>query len=897
MAAFTGQLGTADSQFGNIQLGTTSTEIAEHWIALSGSSTTTGAIVLQRLRFFTAVGASTSQGTVFFTRVSDAYAAAGASSSAGTLTFTLVPPPLFIASGASVSAGTVFLARIHKLSALASSSSTGSVVFRLFVAPYVPGVLGLTHVFTSGDGLTTRTLPDPSATFPRQVVGGFQALGQAPGGFISATGEISQAEFDANPLIYTWGTTWRILNADDSNRVVWAGRLTDPQVSGGKAVLHAEGWGAQADKEFDHLLWQTRDLDKWTVADSDPFNYDTDRKIQAEVVGRGIRFKVRRKEVFKRNNAGSPTSWSTGVVFWAPQVDLNRIKFTIDKERDADAYDIQLLRATGPSGALTLVATYSLGSGGPTTVSETITGNPDLLMLRMRRQSEDGKTRAFRCVIKDVKVNGLAGTSDTYTVDQVVSDIAARIGGNTDGIEPVTQNALPLDVEDSSAGAILDELGLLVNRNWGIEDNGTTKAWMFKRWDAQTWVLATPQSPVEVLPVERFNQVRVPYRYPGGVKAYLKRTASPNPFAAGFNVKQIDLDDPLPPEDIAAAFAQNLADDLGQERYAGTATFVSVEDDAAPGVLTSGWRVKAGDRLKLPNNNDLILRIEEVTYSDEVVTVRFSESNPLLERVLRRRNLILARGRGNAWATLGGFDLERPSVPTGVTLAFKEAERRGGRRKFHAVLDWNAVTEDIEGNGTAIQRYVAHFQPVDASGVPIPELDGGGITKKVIDRNNDNDPDTEDIATKAILRNLEHPHSWRWRARVKAVDVLGEKSYLSAWTPYAKPATFGPPDPTNLTVKLQPARDRIVGEWDALDPTELDTDGSPVLDRRIAYFEVRLRRRLKANPGDPFVTYRGPRKVGKRTEFAFKDIAQMGRYRWRYQVRSGDAYGNTTSWT
>lgn len=754
-----------------------------------------------------------------------------------------------------------------------------------------PAPVGLYHEFSTATGSRIIGVAGQAAA----RLDGFEAIAQAPGGFAAAKGRISQAELESAPSIYQWGTTWRVRNADDSDRVVWAGRLTDPQVSGGVATLQGQGWGTLADKDFDHLLWQTRDLDRWTVADSDPHNYNgnVSRRIAADVNGRRIRFKVARKEVFKRNNAGSPSEWKTGVVFWAPRVNLKHISFNIEKERTTSDYVVELLKATGPSGALTLVATYSLGAGQPTAISQAITGSPDLLMIRVKRSSQTDKARALKILIKDVRVNALAGSNTTYTTDQVLKDVAARIGGTTTMVDASSKNALPLDVEDVSAGALLDELALYDDRYWGVEDDGNSKQWRYHSWTSRTWTLTQERAPVDIYPLERFNKVRVPHRYPGGVKDHVTATASPNPLT-GNVVLQVDLDDPLPPEDIALAFAQNIANYMGQKRFGGTATFTEVQ--GGDGVTRSAYRVRAGDTLVLANYGNLALRVAEVSYTDAGhVTARFADTHPLLERLQRRRRLILARGRSNAWATIGGFDLERPSVPSGVMLGFREAERRGGRRKFHAVLDWSAVTEDIEGNGTAIQRYVAQFRPVDASGTPIPETSGGGIHKVVIDRKNDDDPETSDIPTKAILRNLDHPHKWRWQGRVLAVDVLGEKSVYSGWTPYAKPATFGPPDPINLSVTMNAKTKQVSADWEAPDPEELDSDGLPTLDRRIAYFEVRLRRRLRGS-SDPWVTYRGPKRVGSKTEHTFKNVYQQGRHRWRYEVRSVDHYGNTTSW-
>lgn len=680
-------------------------------------------------------------------------------------------------------------------------------------------------------------------------------------------------------------------------RVVWAGTLDDPQVVGGIVTLHADGPAKKADKLFNHWLWQTRDESQWSPGDQTPFNYDADQQIEARVVGRELRWKVAHGTPFKKK-AGVPASWSTPLVFPAPEVDINRIAFTIDKERVTSEYTLEILRATFPSGALTSVSDLPLSTGSPTTIDLTIPNNPDQIVARLKRTSETKKSRGFRLRLKDVRVNGMA-VGDDYKTHQVALDIAGKLGGTTTGIQTSTRNAMPLDVEDASAGEVLDELALLDDWYWGIEHDGTNKAWKYQPWDTKTWVLTEARSPVSLLPLPRYGKVRIPFRYPGGVRRFKTYTATGAPATA--DTYQLDLDDPLPTEEIVDILGPNIAEYLWDTRFFGQATFLEVEDLATPGVKVSASRVRMGDRLKLSYYSDRTLRVSEVGYEDAsssddtkvLCTASFPEHHPLVERLTRRRKLMLARGRGQARATLSGLGLAEPLAPV-LTVGFEEQEVRGGRRAFNGVIDWATITEDVEGNATAIRRYYIERRPVDASDVVIPRAQGGGRKGMWI---KDPDGGLDDVPTQALFEKLAHPHKWKWQFQGYSEDVLGKMSAPSGWSTAVKPAAFGPPDPTGLAVKLQPKRDRIVGEWNADDPSENDTDGSPVLDRRIAYFEVRLRRRLKANPGDPFVTYRGPRKVGKRTEFAFKDIAQMGRYRWRYQVRSGDAYGNTTAWT
>lgn len=596
---------------------------------------------------------------------------------------------------------------------------------------------------------------------------------------------------------------------------------------------------------------------------------------------------------------GRDPVWQSGLAYWAPTADLSRIAFDIEKDRNDSSYELQICTATGPDGNLTVVRTIQLSAGGGSHIVESLPGTPDLVLVRLRKTAEEKKARAFKVKLKNVRVNGMA-TGDVYTTDQVVADIAARIGGTTAGIQSSVRNAMPLDIEDGSAGEVLDELALLDDWYWGIEHNGTERAWRYGPWSTKTWVLTEPRARVELHPVARYGKVRVPFRYPGGKRHFKTYTAAGAPDTA--ETFQLDLQDPLPPEELADVLGPNIAEYLWETRFHGTATFLEVEDADDPGIAVPASRVRMGDRLQLANYDDRIPRIANIRYEDAsssdlarvLVTATFPEHHPLVKRLMKRRSLLLARGRGQASATLGGLGLADP-LPPELVIGFEEEDIRGGRRAFNAVIDWDPITEDVDGNATAIRRYYIERRPVDpVTEEPIPRAQGGGRKGTWI---KDADGGFDDVPTQALFERLAHPHKWKWQFQGYSEDVLGKMSAPSGWSDPAKPAAFGPPDPIGLVVVLKPKADRIEGDWDAPDPVELDDDGQPSLDRRIAHFEARLRRRLKANPGDPWVTYRGPKRVARRTEHAFKNIEQMGRHRWRYQVRSVDHYGNTSGWT
>jgi hypothetical protein len=899
----------------------------------------------------------------------------------------------------------------------------------------------------------------------------FDADCLAPGGFGSASGYISVATYEYNPDFFVWGTKWQVTNSLDSDRVVWGGLMLDPAFDGSKYQVLGEGNGRRAEKFFDHMIWQTRDLDRFTAADENPHNYDNDKQIEVEVKGQRIRFSVPRKTTFKKDGSNNPSQWHTSIVWWGEGRDINRVAFDYEGVSEAKGFDLQVLTGVGPSGSLTTRMTQSLnspGHGGSKNITS-IPDNHDMVVFRVRRTTGREKVRKFKLDIKNIRINCLAGNDDTYETHKVVNDIVSMIPGlSGTGVDTSTRNALPLDVDEASAAELLDEIALYDNRYWGIEGTAAAPDMKYNTWGKTEWRLTDPYATVQLQPVERYNRCRVPYRIkPGGVKGWTKQTASPNPLAGlgpEFNDFQIDLDDPLPPQDLAEAFAGNIANDLAEFRPVGTIELITVEDDNSPGTDLSAWRIRAGETIKLvpinlltvnqssfessaasgltvtgspgfadvgrvadsspfahggfayevredtassgttrglrtnnliaaspgkifsasfegkgmdasagsiqivlrfldaslatlathtgplvslvqsqyvrtefttaaaPANsafvdaqfryvatgvggrrcrfdklqvekgnistvwrlgtnsyNDAVLRIAEVNYHDDRVVLSFSELNPLLERMMRRRRLLLARGRGQGDATLGGFDSERPAIPTGVTAAFQEKEVRGGKRDFDMILNWNQVDQDIEGNFIAIKKYVAEFRPTDNGGTPIPQNQGGGKHRRTVHRKDEDDSSLDEEDTKVWFRKINHPHKWKWEARVKAIGLDGKDSGFSAWTPEARPTAFAPPTPQNLTLELD--HRKLHADWENDDPSEAEADAAPSLDRRIAYYKVKWER----NNGSGYTVIGGKTWHRSRNTQASRQVRRPRIATFRVTVKSVDHYGNESS--
>ncbi len=742
----------------------------------------------------------------------------------------------------------------------------------------------LRHVFTAADS-STRTLPVERVSY----VDTFQSSAQAPGGFIDASGRLTETELESYPNIFTYGTTWRVEDVNDGNRTIWAGALTDLQQSKGVITLKGEGWGRKADKLFKRFFWQTRDEAQLTLGDSDPFDYDQDPQIEMHIRGKAVLIKVTKKAVFKKK-AGVPSRWASSVVFWAFDSDgITRVAGEIEHLDGPDAeYYLEICKGTGPSGSLTVQETISLGASGSFDVP--ITGSHDLVVFRACRDDETKNARGFRTKLKKIRINGLA-VGDKYPTYKMVRDVCNEIGGDVTGIQVNTTNGLPMDIEDSPGGEVLDELAIFDDRIWLALDDGDGIAWKYRKWGDEgnrVWVLTRPQFPVNLIPVERFNEAIVPFRYPGGMKSFLRVRAEGA--VAPFNAIRIELDDPLPPERIARAFGKNIIEYLAEPRFAGEAIFTEVEDKNAPGVPVAGTRVRPGDKIELQNYGGVTLRVAEVYLSDSKVRVRFADSHPLLERLLARRRRVLNRGRGQARATLGGLGLRKPKTPTDIILDFRRRKTKNHGKQWDGVVDWAAVTEDIKGTPTGIKRYIAQLRACDENGDPIDDGDGDKIHTKIVDAKSDDDGDVDPyIPTRARFNDLEHPKKWGWQPRVRAVDVLGKESVISGWGPVGYPEDNDVP-PSPLFVGADGGPSRVAISWD----TPTDPDDSELPHQDVAFAQVQGSQTANAaTRWDPGNIWKKDRFITSERRAFTTTLVGTPHY---LRVRFVDGAGNKSAW-
>lgn len=610
------------------------------------------------------------------------------------------------------------------------------------------------------------------------------------------------------------------------------------------------------------------------------------------------------KVYWSANN--NPSNWATGLVQWTPTSDIREVLFTAVPSNPNTEYDLEVLAAPSLNDSLTLINSYGLAkgnlSGGKREIDCNIPAGKQLVMVRLKRKSQVKKANRFTVRCKNPSIRGLA-SNDTYKTHEVVNDLAKRVAPTWDrsGVQVSTQKVGPLDTQGESAATILDDLGALDDWRWLALD----EAWEWGPWNTRTWVMTEGRFPRALVPLDRYNAVEIPFRYGGGYVSSKTVTADTYVQGTPKRVHRIELDKP-PPEDIATVFAKHIANYLWTVRKGGTAELTWVEATNAPGIEVPAWEVHAGDTLRIGGGSSVqiaagtysdfysdsygagsltipgrSLRITSKSFTDTTVQVSFDDSHPLLRKLQARRTRSLALGRGQAQATLGQLGLERPKTPEGIVGVFDLMDKRKGRRRYDMVVDWEEVTRDIEEQRTAINSYVLEYR------YERPDATKYGRDQRRIKAEGDDDDPNDPIPTRARVKNLLRPHKDRIQFRVWAVDVLGKESTPSVWSTAVKPANWVPSAPTGITYELN--RKKLALEFDLNDADETEDDGSPVLDRDVAYVKAK---RFKDSGGGWVQQGKTLRLNGTQKTWAVRKPRGVS---FKVQLWSVGAYGNTSS--
>jgi hypothetical protein len=473
----------------------------------------------------------------------------------------------------------------------------------------------------------------------------WQADEQVGFGYLSASCLIDSSRVIAHPQIYCDGAKW--ITFDDEGGVCFGGYMSDPTVidakPGGKAELHADGWGKDAEREFERLLYMTQYPGNWVPRNSEPFGRT------------GTGFFVRGQDKFTVDTTGH-ISFSVskgtdmalgdqqGAVFWAEGATppgLHKFMARVSTTVSTSHYKLRLESCLhpddDPTGLLSINLDntggwpdFTVEGGALIDIDLPVVG--DIIIVSIYRVDDGTNVSSFNLTITTPMVFGLA-PSNPFTTGQVARDIALRLRWGDSHIRDIGFNALPLDETQGSAAEVLDRVAILTD--WRHVVRNYPPDLYFGPWDEYVWTILETDEPGVLPPLPRFDQVDIPFLYSNGKAVGRKRVTSPTPLLHHRNYGLVSIDDPQYDGEGAVKFAQILLGYLIQRRYGGSDTFQRVMDKYQQ--RRSGHAVRAGDCAYKPEMG-VTLRIASVHHTDDNVSITYDEAMGMVDRLFERRH-------------------------------------------------------------------------------------------------------------------------------------------------------------------------------------------------------------------------------------------------------------------
>ena len=424
----------------------------------------------------------------------------------------------------------------------------------------------------------------------------------------------------------------RVIGHRPGGTKIWEGRLvTDPDWEGASASLVAAGNKVRADRSVRRRLFQHRDYGEWTPIDSDPFGLSVDDALSAGVNRGSLKFRIEKGQDITINA-------KTGLALWAPGERLTRIAFHLEGSGALTNYVLRVFEADDSGSGSQAGTDITLG-GLPIDIERNLTGDKNRVDIRFVRTAATGTTTQTTAVkVTDLRVNGLSDEDET-TASDVVETVAEQLGLTTGHIRASGLNVLPLDWTESDT-ALLDHMATLVDWRWLIM--GTEMK--FGPWGDE-WAVESTWDTEHLVPVERFNRVRVTFTSKNGVPKFHEINAAPDPLRE-FGITNpftFDIGGPHPNDNLAEAVAAALMAKLSAPQVRGSITFTEARRAGRRGDPGSPYRVQAGDRLVLRGRPGLpAQRIVGITYRPDGVEAQLGQ-DVSVARLLARRELVAAR--------------------------------------------------------------------------------------------------------------------------------------------------------------------------------------------------------------------------------------------------------------
>lgn len=493
-----------------------------------------------------------------------------------------------------------------------------------------------------------------------------QAEEEAPGGFGPFTGRVSERIYRAHRDVFRAGAKLYWWHEDGT--CIHAGTLLEPDTSDGEVQLTDRGFASKADREVGPILYQRTVGTEVMPFGGHPrwWSVRTDLGNQSAAM-----------VVFERERSTSDTDGGAWAIIPFFGRELAHMRFQVTGARAfIEVYvarkgtvprtvrpgDIDLLDLS-PVWIANFNPTTSLFTAqieldltlqeDDTSLPQTGTDNydnteisfvyPDCIVINVGDDAPGTDDTSVELV--DIEVNGAAvGERRTFSAHDLVEDIAALLGIKTIQVEGGGVDILPYELPPGmSASEALDYASLLTGLRWRILHNGNRATLEFGPWTEHQWGLASPWSPFDAIPQERFDAVSVPFRYPGTeLDDNIVVRIKDSPLERRSVYHGLSLADPAHNQDKAINLAGHLVEELVRKRNAGS--FAAAELIGSDGLAHTAHHANAGDVLLPMRSHDRgRLRISHLTRFEDHIEGTFDGENHALDKMLARREKRMSR--------------------------------------------------------------------------------------------------------------------------------------------------------------------------------------------------------------------------------------------------------------
>lgn len=486
----------------------------------------------------------------------------------------------------------------------------------------------------------------------------WEATEVAPGGCDGGKEVISETWADRYAHIFVRGAQWKTWHEQTGN-CIWGGTIRDtPTQNDGRAEISLQGHAQKAERKTGRLLYQSQELEDFVPHDRQSGN---SKYRDAFVDSEGYLFVRRASQNDTTRGAIGTANWLTdnydtgvNIVFETPGFDgLSRFACEVAEYAGSASmatvfkvldYDLNFIDGWVIAASGSQSVDVDLQSQGVWLQVEDLSSTDADLIAKYgawpafrpggTTNDYDTWTRAVALGLTDVRVNGIA-PGDTYSVSSVAKDLCQRLRVKPTDIDEFGFNALPLDFKDGESFAeAFDYISLLANARWLLLDNGHKPYLDFGKFSKRVWETWDPHTPIDLLPLERFDRVTIPYKQRNTKKKEWVTVIADDPFTEPNTYGRLRMKDPKADSTQAQELGERLLPALYEQRWGGSAQLATVGLEG--GDRQSAYFLHAGDILRVPQRRARA-RVARKSMTIRGVTVEFESNYAPLDSYLARR--------------------------------------------------------------------------------------------------------------------------------------------------------------------------------------------------------------------------------------------------------------------